>query len=162
MKLFNGIVVTGVLMLGLAFLASRIPVLAASETEGAEDQEAIPQIQEGLRVEIKGVRNNKGVIVIAVFDQAPPFEQYKYEESIGYQEVAAEKGSVLVTFPRLIDGPYAVSLFHDENQDSDFNMDGSYPTEGYGTSNAKDSMHEPTFDEAASSSSHISIKMHYF
>ena len=162
MKLSNGLMVTGLLMIGLAFLASRVPTLEASEMADAGNVEVLPTTHDGFRVEIRGVRNSHGVMVIAVFDKAPAFEHYKYQESVGYQEVAAEKGNLIVDFPRLTDGPYAVSVFHDENQDGDFNMDGLYPTEGYGTSNAKDAFHEPTFAEAATSNPSISVTMHYF
>ena len=160
----GSVIVTAALLFGLGFLASTIPVMAEDPVESGTvaDSKANPATDAaGVLVEITNVRNDKGKVLVAVFEDVEAFEQYDYERARAYIEVAAEAGTVQAHFPRLNAGPYAISLFHDENEDYDFNMDGVYPLEGYGTSGARDSYHEPTFNEASVGPGRVAVRMYY-
>lgn len=147
-------------LFGGAWLAS----LAAGPQEAiAEEAEVADEtVAEGVSVIVTKVRNDQGKILIAVFDDADAFAEYDYDRAVGYVELPAEKGRVEARFPYLTGGPYAVSLFHDENGDYDFNMRGSTPLEGYGTSGARDAFHEPSFTVASTKKRRIPVKMYYF
>ena len=99
--------------------------------------------------------------MIFVFDDQSAFDDGDYYSAAGYAEVAADTASLTVSFPELSSGPYAVSLFHDENSDGDFNMSGIYPLEGYGTSGARSRYDEPSFRRAATDARKIPVRMYY-
>ena len=118
----------------------------------------------GLEIIITDIRNDKGKIIVAVFNRSGPYNAYDYEAARKYGEVEAStavNGIIKLAMPTLDKGPYVVSLFHDENDNDDFDYDDDWPLEGYGTSNAKDAYHEPTFEEASVEPGRIFVKMYY-
>lgn len=174
-SLASSFLATVAIVLGLGFFASKIPVSAAAaimddrlpaersvaETPAATNSGVVKTTGAGLHVEITGVRNNKGTVIVLVFDDAVAFAAYDYERAVAFAEIAAATGTVLAEFSDLGRGQYAVTLFHDENGDDDFNTDGMYPLEGYGTSGASGAYDEPTFDEASVDADRISVRMQY-
>ena len=155
------------IIVGLAFIGSKIPdstAATADEDESpAVEQQAAPEV-EGLEIIITGIRNDKGKVIVAVFDKAQPFEYYDYDRAIEYGEFPADlavQGMAKLPFPDLESGPYAVSFFHDENDNDDFDWSGDWPEEGYGTSGADDAYDEPTFGEAAVPAGRVIIPMFY-
>ena len=167
-SLAGSLVATLAIVIGLGFIASQVPVsTAAAPPEVTEVGGANPVADAevvGLEVVVEGIRNEKGRVIVAVFDDPMAFEAYDYDRAIGYGEIdvdTATQGTVRLPFPELTSGPYAVSLFHDENNDYDFNMDGEWPLEGYGTSGAKDAYDEPTFEEAAVDGGSVIVRMFY-
>ena len=131
--------------------------------DAQDDQEAAEEIL-GLEVIVTDIRNDKGNIVVAVFNSANAFESYDYYRATEYGEIGADKaidGMIKLSFRRLRSGPYAVSLFHDENNNDDFDMEGDYPLEGFGTSGARNALHEPTFEEASVDPGRVIIRMYY-
>ena len=161
----GGLVVTAVLLVMLGFLASTVPVSMANQpTVNGRETVSAPAsetVSAGLVVEITDVRNESGTVILVVFDDIDAFENYDYEGAKAYAELAAKSGTVQVRFPELGTGLYAVSAFHDENEDNEFNMDGMYPLEGYGTSGARGPYHEPTFGEASVGTGRVSVRMYY-
>jgi uncharacterized protein (DUF2141 family) len=84
--------------------------------------------QKILTIEIDGIRNNKGNIMLQVFDD---------KEKVITQEMSSVKDKKCVfTIKSLAQGKYAVRYYHDENINGkmDTNMMG-IPVEGYGFSN---------------------------
>lgn len=164
-NIVHSIGITAMLLFAGGFIASRVPVSMASE----DREQANIQVSEtaerrstsGLTIEITNLRNDSGKVVVFVFDDGRAFEEGNYERAAAYREIAAVSGELEARFPELDAGPYAVSLFHDENDDDDFNMDGAYPLEGYGTSGATGSYDQPTFDRASSGAARISVRVHY-
>ncbi len=157
----TSLIVTAIILFTLGFAASLVPVTAASEANRpVASDDATTELTE-LIVEVEGVRNGEGRVIIAVFDSSAAFEAYDYERALDYLEVPAEPGTIKANFGNLGEGPFAVSLFHDENQDYDFNMVGDYPLEGYGTSGARDSYHEPDFEEASVGAGRVTVQMYY-
>ena len=164
-NMYGCVATTAAFLILCGFMASKIPVSTASESAGgmvvdANEPDAVRSTT-GLLVDITNVRNGNGKVVVFVFDDERAFEEYDYERAVAYTEIAAASGRLQAQFSELRAGPYAVSLFHDENDDDDFNMDGVYPLEGYGTSGAGDQYDEPTFEQASSDSGRISVHMYY-
>jgi uncharacterized protein (DUF2141 family) len=81
-----------------------------------------------LDVEIAGIRNNEGRIMLQVLDEK--------QNVISQQMGSIKDKSCFFSFPCLKPGRYAVRFYHDENlnQIMEKNMLGK-PTEGYGFSN---------------------------
>lgn len=99
-----------------------------------------------LTVSINGADNNKGRIMIAVYNESSHFlsKGYKYTTS-----KLSNKGCE-VNFNNLPEGTYAVSVFHDENDNG--KLDSNFlgvPKEDYGCSNnAKGFMGPPKWKDA--------------
>jgi uncharacterized protein (DUF2141 family) len=77
---------------------------------------------------VSGIRNNKGNIMLQVFDSNQKIIKEEINPILDY------KCSFLIT--NLTPGKYAVRYYHDENQNNkiETNLVGK-PTEGYGFSN---------------------------
>ncbi len=116
---------------------------------------------DGLRVEIQGVRNAKGHVIVTVYDNAEALARYDDEDYADYARVPAAEGTVVADFPALTQGPYAVAIFHDENEDLEFGMDGYTALEGFGTSGALGPYDEPPFDRAAVPPGAVRVEMFY-
>ena len=99
-----------------------------------------------LAVTIDGARNSNGSVAAAIFNsdanfpKAPPFAAFRMKTS---------GGPVSFTVHNLPPGKYAITSFHDENDNGKLDADPSgLPTEGYGVSNdAKDFLGPPQFSK---------------
>lgn len=104
-----------------------------------------------LILEITGIRNTDGEILIAVFNQAQGFPE---DESKFFRAdtIRGLSGTVAyTTFHDLEFGEYAITLMHDENVDGgmEYNWLGM-PKEGYGFStNYKPILRAPKFEETS-------------
>ncbi|MDD2635553.1 MAG: DUF2141 domain-containing protein [Bacteroidales bacterium] len=89
--------------------------------------------QTSITINVNNIRNSKGTIKWAVFKDGS-----KFNSKSGYADAGstvAEKGSTLIKTKNIPDGTYAISVFHDENNNSD--VDFSFigmPVEGFGFS----------------------------
>lgn len=128
-------------------------------TPAMEEKE--PAIKEALSVRITDIRSDFGSVIVMVFPDAQSYKAFDYSKAVGYAELKASAGTLTTAFPELNDGPYVVSLFHDENGDQQFNMSGDYPIEGYGTSNATSQYDELSFKKASVMAGSVAIKVHY-
>jgi len=102
-----------------------------------------------LNVTIKNVRNAAGMVYVAVYDSDSTF--LKIERARAQMRAPAAKGEVVFTIRDLPPGRYAVTAYHDENNNGklDKNWMG-VPTEGYGFSNdVKAGLGPPKFNQAA-------------
>ena len=103
-----------------------------------------------IRVEINGVRNDKGQAVCALFSSAKDFPK-NGDKAVAHATSAISHGRAVCEFPAVSPGRYAVSVFHDEN--SNGKMDTNFmgiPREGVGASNnARGHLGPPKFDDAA-------------
>ena len=120
-----------------ASLAALSLILAASiASAGIEPQtEAPPSVQATLKLEVAGIENAKGKLVIALFACEKTYES---NDNPAYHIIlpVTKKGSAHHTFEGLADGNYAIKLFHDVNANGklDTNWVG-IPREPYGFSN---------------------------
>jgi len=91
----------------------------------------IPNIcypQYKLEIEITGIRNNTGNIMLQLFSEN--------EKVLTQEKKVITDNSCIITIPDLKPGKYAVRYYHDENvnEKMETNLVGK-PTEGYGFSN---------------------------
>jgi uncharacterized protein (DUF2141 family) len=99
-----------------------------------------------LRVDVAGLANARGTVMVAVFDSAGHF----LKQPLRTAAVAAQAGKVQLLISDLAPGDYAVSLFQDENGNGklDKNLVGM-PIEPYGFSNdAPSNDGPPGFEQA--------------
>lgn len=98
------------------------------------------------RVVISKVRSGHGSVFVAVYERSGWLVPGKFRT---YRTVRAHTGEVSVSIPGLSTGPYAVAVFHDENQNGvvDTNWLG-LPKEGFGFSRLSP-LRIPSFDEAS-------------
>jgi len=101
-----------------------------------------------LTIEVTGVRSGAGEVLIAVYDSAATFS--KPGSAVAALRLRARASAQSVTLSGLVEGSYAIAVFHDENQDGeqDENLVG-IPTEGYGFSNGAVGRFGPPDFEAA-------------
>jgi uncharacterized protein (DUF2141 family) len=102
-----------------------------------------------LTVNLKGFKSDKGAVEVALFDQAAAFPT-KPEKAIVKQRAPITGGTATVEFRDLKPGTYAVSAYHDVNNNG--KMDANFigiPKEPTGASNdAKGRMGPPSFKDA--------------
>ena len=101
-----------------------------------------------LSVRVDGVRNDRGVVLVSLYDRAEGFPRDRGAVLLT-QRVAASEGSVYADFGELLWGEYAIAVLHEENDSGD--MDSNFiglPKEGYGFSNnVKPKLKAPSFDD---------------
>jgi uncharacterized protein (DUF2141 family) len=101
-----------------------------------------------LTVTVTGVRNSDGSVGVAIFNNetnfptAPPFSIFR---------IKAYAAPVTFTVHNLPPGKYAVTSYHDENDNGKIDRDPTgLPTEGYGVSNdAREILGPPQFSKAS-------------
>lgn len=120
-----------------------------------------------LKIKIEGVRNDKGQVLVAIYNQADGFPG-KPEGAIIKKSIPAKDGTVELTIPNLEPGSYAIALHHDESGDQkmSYNLVG-IPKEGFGFSgNKRIFFGPPSFNnakiEVATPVTDCAIKMKYF
>jgi uncharacterized protein (DUF2141 family) len=101
-----------------------------------------------LKVEITGMDTDKGKVFLALYNSEATFLK-KSEDTKGANAIVKDKRAIAI-FKGLKKGEYAISLFHDENDNN--KMDTKIfgiPKEPYGFSNdAKGFMGPPKFKDA--------------
>src|SRR5262245_38077381 len=123
-------------------LAAAVPLISAPQST------ATPGSSE-LTVKITGLRNNKGVVGVALFNSPAGFPVAS-DHALQSKTAEIKDGSAEVVFHNLTPGTYAVSVRHDENQNGklDKNFMG-IPKEGWGAStNPRPKRRAPKFEEA--------------
>jgi uncharacterized protein (DUF2141 family) len=102
--------------------------------------------QHALEVVVKNVKTAEGTVRVAIFTNEDDFLKNAYQG----KSVKASTGTVSVSFEGLPKGPYAISIFHDENDNGelDTNFMG-IPKEGFAFgNNAMGTFGPPSFDRA--------------
>lgn len=91
--------------------------------------------QASLEVRIAGARNNKGHVLLSVFNKAEGFPDQQSKAYRNYRlEISNQTASVTIT--GLPVGEYAFAVLHDENDDAKMNTNWiGIPKEGFGFSN---------------------------
>jgi uncharacterized protein (DUF2141 family) len=105
-----------------------------------------PAYAADLTVEIKGLANANGKVLIALYDKADGW----MKQGLKMAGAPAQKDGVIYEFKDLPLGDYALSIHHDENGNGKFdtNLVGM-PIEPYGFSNdAMGNFGPPTFEQA--------------
>lgn len=116
---------------------------------------------EGVSLTVEGLRNDRGTVLIAVFDQARAFDRLQFENAVDFAKVPARKGQVKHQFPTLTSGPYAIFLFHDENGNEDIDHQANTLLEGIGASGAPNPQDDPGFAQASFLPGPVRVRVHY-
>lgn len=105
--------------------------------------------QEGIHVEVKGLRNARGQVLVSVFASAEGFPGNPAKAMKTYRLKPAGRKAVVV-IAGLAPGNYAIAILHDENNDAKMNTNViGWPKEGFGFSNnAMGSFGPPGFSRA--------------
>jgi len=90
------------------------------------------QAQNTVKVTMTDFDNNKGTALVGLYNSEENF----LEKEFMSRKSKIENKTATVTFTDVPDGVYAVSCFHDEDDNEKLNLFmGMMPTEDYGTSN---------------------------
>ena len=119
-------------------------------------------------VELAGLRNTKGQVFVALFRSKDGFPGSPDKAFAGRKTAIQDKQHVSVVFEGVPPGPFAVSVFHDENGNSRMER-GAFdiPKEGWGASrDAKAHFGPPSWDDAqltlgAGEHKHIVVHLRY-
>ena len=128
---------------------------------------SFPALAGNVRAAIDGVKSAKGHVICGIFRSAEGFPT-ESQHALKVVSMPADSATVRCDFADLPAGDYAISVFHDENDNGilDTNFVGM-PREGYGTSNNHVyAMHAPSFEESrftleAGVSSELHIRLNY-
>lgn len=98
-----------------------------------------------LTVKITGIKSNKGFIRLAIYDNATDFPG-NYVNAVESENILVQGSQVATTFKNLSPGTYAISVFHDVNNDEDLNTNIlGIPKEPFGFSNNPRILGPPKF-----------------
>ncbi len=133
-------------------------------TAAAQAPDTAPE----LVVEVHSIRSNTGTVRAFAFPSAKGFPS-EGTQAVDRTTAGIVNGTALLRFRGLVPGrSYAISLFHDANDDRQMNKNWlGIPREGYGASNdAKATMGPPSFEDARflfqGSGQRLRIQMRYF
>jgi len=119
----------------LVFLLLNITLVNAQETNGQD-----------ITVNIENLNSDKGNVYISLFNTETSFLEKGFKSTMS----SIENNSCTITFKNVPNGIYAISFFHDENENK--KMDSNFlgiPKEDYGCSNnARGFMGPPKWEDA--------------
>lgn len=158
------------------FIVAVVALLAGLPLSGAEstgsdgsgektEAAAVEKTAATLTLEVEGLRNRKGNVLISLYDAAKGFPG-EHEKALR-TAIYAAKDFAEARFENLAPGIYAVSVCHDENGSLKLET-GLFgrPKEGVGVSgNVKTMFLAPKFEDAcfklAGDDKTVSVKLHY-
>lgn len=108
------------------------------------------QSQSKVVIQLEGIKYPKGKILVNLFNQNAGFPSRNQQAFKAAVVNVSSANNIFITFDNLPHGNYAISLFHDENENNaiDKNFLG-IPVEGYAFSNNyKPLVKSPTFKDA--------------
>lgn len=122
----------------LKFITILLLLLCAKTTTAQEPEHS-------LTVTISNIESNKGTIQVGLYNSKSSFLNTPYRST----SIQAKTGSVQVIFKNVPKGVYAISLYHDKDNNNELNTFFKIPTEPYGISNnAKGKFGPPNWEEA--------------
>jgi len=128
---------------------------------------SLPTLAGEVHAAIDGVHSAKGHIVCGIFRSAKGFPK-ETRRAFKLLSLPANSAGVLCAFSDLPAGTYAISVFHDENDDGVLNTNFvGMPREGYGFSNNHTyAMHPASFEEShftlgAQAAAEVHIRLKY-
>ncbi|HLV42853.1 MAG TPA: DUF2141 domain-containing protein [Brumimicrobium sp.] len=88
-----------------------------------------------LKIIVKDLRNNTGVVQFALYNEKGSIPDEKFEKLYKKGNVKVKNNTVEYTFRVLKSGTYAVNVLHDENSNGIIDKGWILPIEGIGFSN---------------------------
>ena len=121
--------------------------IALSATTGTTGNSG--ELSATLKITMTGFRNTKGRVFIALFDKLDGFPNDR-DKSYRKAKEDIDADSVVVVFEDVPYGSYAISVYHDENNNGKLDKRwGVIPSEGIGSSNnVRQQKKAPSFDDA--------------
>ena len=104
-----------------------------------------------LTIEVKNLRNAKGVVQFALYNKDGTIPDEDYENYYKILKGEIVNGSSSITFKNIPSGKYAVNILHDENKNGKIDKGFILPIEGIGFSNLKSIglTNRPNFSKAS-------------
>jgi len=90
-----------------------------------------------LTVEAKGFKNNEGEVQFSLYNKDGSIPDKKLNQYFKMKRVHVKNGKAKAIFTDLPSGKYAVSLYHDENNNHKIDKGMMLPEEGVGLTNFK-------------------------
>ena len=147
--------VTAALMIAGGWLAASVTPVSVGATGSMTGRVEAP-LHAGLRIDLRGVRSDRGNIVVMVYDDADALASYSSESYAAYQSHPAHAGAMTFDFDELGAGPYAITAHHDEN------ANWAYDDEGWATSGQRGAYDEPPFERAAVAPGLVTMTLFYY
>lgn len=123
----------------------------------AETANELPQSSLALTITVNGVRGETGKLLLAIYDD--PAEFADNGNPVTWLAVPTETRKI--TLDQFPVGVFAISAFHDADDDGALGMRGKLPVEGYGSSASVGKWSEPNFDEASFTGRSANVQIHY-
>ena len=101
-----------------------------------------------LTIEVRGIRNAQGNIIAVLYDEQQAFLAQDWMRATASVQLIAREGTTRFTIHDLTAKSYAVAVLHDENANTELDMRGAVPTEGYAYSQGAGRFYNPSFEEA--------------
>jgi len=119
-----------------------------------------------LTVEVRLLRNNKGVVQFALYNKDGSIPDENFEKYYKILKGEIVNGSSTITFKNIPSGKYAVNILHDENENGKIDKGFMLPIEGIGFSNFQSIglTNRPNFSKASfelNADKKISVKVIY-
>ena len=110
-------------------------------------QQKLPVSEAGItiKVRIQNISTNKGKVYFSLFNSKESFHEKK-SFAIAIGEI--KENNTEISFQNIPKGIYAITCFHDANDNKKMDFDGFMPLEDYGVSNNPRSMGPPQFEPA--------------
>ena len=124
---------------------------------GAEPNAPVLAVPSALTITVHGARGNLGKVILAIYDKPEEFDTSGKSVALIAVPVSTRE-ITLDAFPK---GKFAIAAFHDENDNSDLDMNGSLPAEGYGSSGNLGKWDNPSFKRAVFVGRTANVKIHY-
>jgi uncharacterized protein (DUF2141 family) len=121
-------------------LASILSLLVNAQDSLTNDK----NYQNGIEISVKipKISNNKGKVYFALYNSKENFDNKEaYQVAVG--TIANKKTAV--TFKNIPQGTYAITCYHDKNDNKQLDFIGFIPTEDYGSSNNPFNFGPPRF-----------------
>jgi uncharacterized protein (DUF2141 family) len=145
------------------------PLLSLSVLVSALMSSPASAQQTSITVKVSEIRSQKGNIMVCLWNQGKGFPICSGTASFKHTAVPATTSAITTTFQNVPPGEYAISAFHDENQNS--KIDRGFmgrPKEGIAFSNggfSKGEQGRPSFDKSkftVNGTKTISLSLMYF
>lgn len=108
----------------------------------------LPATAAELRVTINGVNGAEGYVMVGLYGDETAFDAQRLDRGA---QINARPGSIVVAFPDLPPGQYALNAFHDADESGELETNFlGIPKEGFGfANNARGLAGPPAFDKAS-------------
>lgn len=102
----------------------------------------------GFSLELNGIRNSEGNILIAIHDSKIGFENADLSRAYAAFQIRANTGKIELVIRSVPKGSYAIAVHHDEDGDKEIDTGLILAKEGYAFSNGTSCFSIPSFEDS--------------